>query len=180
MDELAARSQSKHLNMVQKSTAGQRFDQNEQQALGVPLPCICQHHLDNRIQFLKAIIYIHIFSLAWQCAQFFRGAHFWNTGDFPQMPVHTGTPIFIRATWAHWLGKNFLCEFFLLERPSKLQTAWSTIACSWCCLGQPTLPRSGGRELGPALALVKWKGDLQGCQRDFKEYQKFTISLKYW
>ena len=53
------------------------------------------------------------------------------------------------------------------------------IACSWCCLGQPTLPRSGGRELGPALALVKWKGDLQGCQRDFKEYQKFTISLKY-
>ena len=75
MDEIAARSQSKHLNMVQKSTAGQRFDQNEQQALGVPLPCICQHHLDNRIQFLKAIIYIHIFSLAWQCAQFFRGAH---------------------------------------------------------------------------------------------------------
>ena len=63
-------------NMVQKCTAGQRFDQNEQQALGVPLPCICQHHLDNRIQFLKAIIYIHIFSLAWQCAQFFRGAHF--------------------------------------------------------------------------------------------------------
>ena len=76
MDKIAARSQSKHLNMVQKSTAGQRFDQNEQQALGVPLPCICQHHLDNRIQFLKAIIYIHIFSLAWQCAQFFRGAHF--------------------------------------------------------------------------------------------------------
>ena len=25
------------------------------------------------------------------------------TGDFPQMPVYTGIPVFIRATWAHWM-----------------------------------------------------------------------------
>ena len=73
MDEIAARSQSKHLNMVQKSTAGQRFDQNEQQALGVPLPCICQHHLDKRIRLLKAIIFLQ-FGLA--VCPILQGAHF--------------------------------------------------------------------------------------------------------
>ena len=26
------------------------------------------------------------------------------TGDFPQMPVNTGAPLFIRATWPHWEG----------------------------------------------------------------------------
>ena len=36
---------------------------NEQQALGAPLPCICQHHLDKRIHFLKAITFLQ-FGLA--------------------------------------------------------------------------------------------------------------------
>ena len=61
MNENAARSQVKTSsfprNNVQTSStgrtespiAGQRFDRTEQQALGAPLPCICQHHLDIKL-----------------------------------------------------------------------------------------------------------------------------------
>ena len=132
MDEIAARSQSKHLNMVQKSTAGQRFDQNHK-----------IRAIFHKCPYIRAPLYLYgqnLGTLAWQ--------------ELPLRVLFTG-------------------------KTKQATDCMVNDSCCWCCFGQPTLPRSGGRELGPALALVKWKGDLQGCQRDFKEYQKFTISLKY-
>ena len=61
MDEIAARSRQKFWpqELVKASastahkgftvTADQRFGQTGQQALEVPLLCICQHHLDNEV-----------------------------------------------------------------------------------------------------------------------------------